>query len=56
MEPSTNDSRGSQQPSRPIKAIQEIVELNQDQTYTFGRDTLIMMLDQALEASNTSVQ
>ena len=32
------------------KAMMEMVQLNQDQTYTFDRDTLIEMLDEALAA------
>ena len=30
------------------KAIQELVELNQDQAYSYDRDTLVKMLDEAL--------
>jgi glutamate synthase domain-containing protein 1 len=30
------------------KAIQEMVELNQDQPYAYDRDTLVEMLDEAL--------
>jgi NAD(P)-dependent dehydrogenase (short-subunit alcohol dehydrogenase family) len=33
------------------KAMEEMVQLNQDQTYTFDRDTLIKMLDEALAAT-----
>ena len=32
------------------KAMEEMVQLNQDQTYTFDRETLIKMLDEALAA------
>jgi NAD(P)-dependent dehydrogenase (short-subunit alcohol dehydrogenase family) len=32
------------------KAMEEMVQLNQDQTYTFDRETLIEMLDEALAA------
>jgi NAD(P)-dependent dehydrogenase (short-subunit alcohol dehydrogenase family) len=32
------------------RAIQEMVELNQDQPYTYDRDTLVKMLDEALAA------
>jgi NAD(P)-dependent dehydrogenase (short-subunit alcohol dehydrogenase family) len=33
------------------KAIQELVELNLDQPYSYDRDTLVKMLDEALDAS-----
>ena len=33
------------------KAMMELVQLNQDQTYTFDRETLIKMLDEALEST-----
>jgi len=33
------------------KAMEEMVQLNQDQTYTFDRETLIKMLDEALAAA-----
>ncbi len=33
------------------KAMMEMVQLNQDQTYTFDRETLIKMLDEALAAT-----
>jgi NAD(P)-dependent dehydrogenase (short-subunit alcohol dehydrogenase family) len=36
------------------KAMMEMVQLNQDQTYTFDRETLIKMLDEALAATETS--
>jgi len=36
------------------KAMEEMVQLNQDQTYTFDRETLIKMLDEALAASATA--
>ena len=32
------------------KAMEEMVQLNQDQTYTFDRETLIKMLDEALDS------
>jgi len=32
------------------KAMEELVQLNQDQTYTFDRETLIKMLDEALDS------
>lgn len=34
------------------KAMEEMVQLNQDQTYTFDRETLIKMLDEALAATS----
>ncbi len=36
------------------KAMEEMVQLNQDQTYTFDRETLIKMLDEALAAAGDS--
>jgi short-subunit dehydrogenase len=36
------------------KAMEEMVQLNQDQAYTFDRETLIKMLDQALAATTTT--
>jgi hypothetical protein len=36
------------------KAMEEMVQLNHDQTYTFDRETLIRMLDETLAASATA--
>ena len=36
------------------KAMEEMVQLNQGQTYTFDRETLIKMLDEALAATATA--
>lgn len=36
------------------KAMEEMVQLNQDQTYTFDRETLIKMLDETLAATATA--
>ena len=34
------------------KAIQELVQLNEGHEYSYDRETLIAMLDEALAASN----
>ena len=33
------------------KAIEELVQLNQGQKYSYGRDTLVKMVDEALAAN-----
>jgi hypothetical protein len=36
------------------KAIEEMVQLNEDQPYTYDRDTLVKMLDEALAATESA--